>query len=204
MACSGSSQVENATGGLPCLRRENLSSSAAATVRPLTTSAAAGSWKTALTPRTLMLPEEKRLCTLGTGLATPSEARNCLRQHADVRAPTRRSAGVLGDRAEPLEGAPDEPGDVHLGDADPLGDLGLGEVLDEAEVQHDAVARRERLERRRDRRAVLDELEAVVLDPDRLGVGLAVPLVAEAVGLERDGVVGRGRLHRLEHLLRGD
>src|SRR5215207_11460258 len=49
--CSGSSQVEKATGGLPCLRREKRSSTAAATVTPSTTRAAAGSWKTALIPR---------------------------------------------------------------------------------------------------------------------------------------------------------
>src|SRR5215213_9625700 len=54
IAASGSSQVENATGGLPCLRREKRSSSAAATVTPSTTRAAAGSWKTALTPRTFI------------------------------------------------------------------------------------------------------------------------------------------------------
>src|SRR5919199_468750 len=52
IACSGSSHVEKATGGLPCLRRLKRSSSAAATISPSTTNAAAGSWKTALTPRT--------------------------------------------------------------------------------------------------------------------------------------------------------
>ena len=40
---SGSSQAENGTGRLPCLRRENRSSSAAATTSPSTTSATAGS-----------------------------------------------------------------------------------------------------------------------------------------------------------------
>src|ERR671916_1619003 len=53
-ACSGSSHAENGTGRLPCLRRLNRSSSAAATVSPSTTSAAAGSWKTALMPSTRM------------------------------------------------------------------------------------------------------------------------------------------------------
>src|SRR4051812_38888366 len=52
MACSGSSQVENGTGDFPCLRREKRSSSAAATISPSTTRAAAGSWKTALSPST--------------------------------------------------------------------------------------------------------------------------------------------------------
>src|SRR6478609_733524 len=51
-AASGSSHVENGTGVLPCLRREKRSSSAAATISPSTTIAAAGSWKTALTPST--------------------------------------------------------------------------------------------------------------------------------------------------------
>src|SRR5215218_9966644 len=92
-------------------------------------------------------------------------------------------AGVLGDRSQPLQGAPDQARYVHLGDPDAVGDLGLREVLDEAQVQHDAIARGQRMQRRRDRRAVLDQLEAVVLDTDRLGVGLAVALVAEAVGL---------------------
>ncbi len=54
MACSGSSHAENGTGRLPCLRRLKRSSSAAATIRPSTTSAADGSWKTALTPSTRM------------------------------------------------------------------------------------------------------------------------------------------------------
>src|SRR3954454_15990372 len=54
IAASGSSQVEKGTGDLPCLRREKRSSSAAATISPSTTSAAAGSWKTALMPRTAL------------------------------------------------------------------------------------------------------------------------------------------------------
>src|SRR3954449_12049315 len=50
--CSGSSHVANGTGDLPCLRRLNRSSSAAATTWPSMTRAAAGSWKSALIPRT--------------------------------------------------------------------------------------------------------------------------------------------------------
>jgi hypothetical protein len=65
IACSGSSQVLNGTGILPCLRRLKRSSSAAAIVRPSATSAAAGSWKTALTPRTCIEDRfsEKRFST---------------------------------------------------------------------------------------------------------------------------------------------
>ena len=43
MDSSGSSQAENGTGLLPCLRRLNRSSSAAAATCPSTTSAEAGS-----------------------------------------------------------------------------------------------------------------------------------------------------------------
>src|SRR5699024_1878055 len=63
MASIGSSHVEKGTASFPCLRRENLSSSAAATILPSTTRAAAGSWKTALTPSTFMacsLPKSAR------------------------------------------------------------------------------------------------------------------------------------------------
>ena len=49
---------------------------------------------------------------------------------------------VLGDRPQPRERAPDQPRDVHLRDADALGDLGLRHVLDEAQVQDQALARR--------------------------------------------------------------
>src|SRR3712207_5562878 len=52
IASSGSSHVENGTHALPCLRRLKRSSSAAATILPSTTRAAAGSWNTALMPRT--------------------------------------------------------------------------------------------------------------------------------------------------------
>src|SRR3954454_17373227 len=50
-ACSGSSQVEKATAGLPCLRRLKRSSSEAARTWPPTTTAASLSWNTAFTPR---------------------------------------------------------------------------------------------------------------------------------------------------------
>src|SRR5215207_3322370 len=194
--CSGSSQVENATGGLPCLRREKRSSSAAAIVTPSITTAAAGSWKTALSPRTFipeaplreaLLPKQHLCQMLNSPACGPSEERDL--------------AAVLGHGSQAVQRPPDQPRDVHLRDAHALGDLGLCQILDEAQVEHPPVARRQRRERRRDRRPVLDQLEAAVLDADRLGVGLAVALVAEAVGLERDGVVRRRGLHRLEHLL---
>ena len=55
---------------MPCLRREKRSSSAAATVSPSTTSAAAGSWKTALRPSTLTAPDPLR-CRPGPSIEAP-------------------------------------------------------------------------------------------------------------------------------------
>src|ERR671910_3855654 len=86
--CSGSSHVENATGGLPCLRREKRSSSAAATVTPSITRAAAGSWKTALTPRTFIG---------GKGADMPSEKR-----FSEKRFSSNRGNGQLANKALPL------------------------------------------------------------------------------------------------------
>src|SRR5215212_5488220 len=64
---SGSSQVENGTGRLPCLRRLKRSSSAAATTSPSTTSAAAGSWNTAFSPSTRTAGALPRLGVRPTG-----------------------------------------------------------------------------------------------------------------------------------------
>src|SRR3954453_3516939 len=91
IARSGSSQVEKATGGLPCFRREKRSSSAAATVSPSTSSAAAGSWKTALIPRTTDIRQrlsEKRFSRNGCG----QHANGALRPACDT-------AGHRGDRS---------------------------------------------------------------------------------------------------------
>src|SRR5438552_9910779 len=39
-----------------------------------------------------------------------------------------------------LDGGPLQPGDVHLRDAKPLGDLGLGQLIDEAQVHDPSLA----------------------------------------------------------------
>ena len=57
---------------------------------------------------------------------------------------------------------------MHLGDAHPLRDLALGQVLDEAEVKHLAVPLGDLLERWADRGTVLDRLEAGILLADSL------------------------------------
>ena len=55
---------------------------------------------------------------------------------------------------------PDEAGDVHLGDPEAVSDLGLGEVVLEAQSEDDALAVGERVEQSVDERGVLDALEA--------------------------------------------
>src|SRR5690606_4084320 len=53
----------------------------------------------------------------------------------------------LQDVAELTECPGEDAGDVHLGHADPLGDLGLGEVLVEAQIDNETVPLRQRLQR---------------------------------------------------------
>src|SRR3954469_7094158 len=101
IACSGSSQVEKAVGDLPCLRREKRSSSAAATVSPSISSAAAGSWKTALIPRTAamcprLLPRSASLLTPEVRSSTPLRGQSLNRLSRDDRlavSPVTQGAG---------------------------------------------------------------------------------------------------------------
>src|SRR5918995_6263451 len=74
--------------------------------------------------------------------------------------------GYLG--ADPLQGAAEDPRDVHLRMADPLGDLRLRQVLDEAELQDQPLALVEVGERPLQRQFVLDQLVAGVLVADPL------------------------------------
>jgi hypothetical protein len=101
MACSGSSHVENGTGRLPCLRRLKRSSSAAATIWPSTTIAAAGSWNTALTPSTVAtrtaFPRLGRSLLTARSLPERSASQTAQRSTSQIgcalrsRRPTRRT-----------------------------------------------------------------------------------------------------------------
>src|SRR4051794_27041488 len=68
---------------------------------------------------------------------------------------------LIGGRAQPAQRLADDPRDLHLRDADALPDLGLREVLLEAQPQHLALTRRDGAEQPPERRAVLGEPEAV-------------------------------------------
>src|SRR5215207_6211156 len=98
----------------------------------------------------------------------------------------------------PLERAPQQPRDVHLRDADALGDLALREPGEEAQQQDAALALAQRAEAAAELDALLGGLVARVLGPDprdRLSV------FPERL-VERDGAVGLRALKRFEHLLR--
>src|SRR3984957_18435881 len=106
--------------------------------------------------------------------------------HADTRSRRLRQS----DRTELLETPFEQPRDLHLRDADPLGDLRLAEFFAEAHVQHLALLRRDLLDRRGDGQAELDELEVPVLAAERVGkalLGAAVLLTARSV--DRQGAV---------------
>ena len=81
-----------------------------------------------------------------------------------------------------------------------VADLGLRQVLGEAQPQHLALALGQDPHQALDRGRVLGLAEARVLDPERGADAVAV-LVVVARAVERDRAVGAGGLARLEHLL---
>src|SRR4051812_21143003 len=78
----------------------------------------------------------------------------------------RASSGEL--IAHTVERAPDQPRHVHLGYADLIGDLRLGEAVLEAHAEDLALPRRQPRERRLERRPVVGALVLEVLGADRL------------------------------------
>src|SRR3954454_19455590 len=71
---------------------------------------------------------------------------------------------ILRSLAQLRDGVADEPGDVHLGDADALADLGLREILGEAQAQDLALTLGEHAHEPLDGRRVLGHTEAGILD----------------------------------------
>src|SRR5690349_14742005 len=102
--------------------------------------------------------------------------------------------------AQAVDRLADDAADVHLGHADAGADLGLREVLGEAQAQDLALALVEHPHEPFDRGAVLGVAEARVLDPERGTEPIAL-LVVLSGSVEADRSVGRRRLAGLEHLL---
>src|SRR4051794_20420110 len=107
---------------------------------------------------------------------------------------------LLGGVAQAVHRLADDPRDVHLADADALPDLGLGEVLGEAQPQHLALALGQHAHQALDRGRVLRHGEPGILDPVGGAEAVAV-VVLLARAVERDCAVSAGRLARFEHLL---
>src|SRR3954471_8261815 len=116
-------------------------------------------------------------------------------RHAAHR-PVRPSLDV---HPEPGEGLADQARDLHLGDADAIGDLGLRHVLFEAQPQHLAVPGAEHAERAVEQRAHLGAVELGVVVAE--GVREAHVLAGRL--LERAGAPCARGLDRREHLLEG-
>src|SRR5512146_1353983 len=110
-----------------------------------------------------------------------------------------RSGGLVGRDllADLLERAADQARDVHLRDPDLLGDLGLRQALEEAQVQDLPLALVEHPEAGREHRAVLRDLVSVLLGAERLErVELAVVVVPAGAGGERERAVRAAALER--------
>ena len=85
-------------------------------------------------------------------------------QAAQVQAGGRARSLIVGGQALPElgEGPGQQPRHVHLGDAELGGDLRLGHVAEEPQQQDPLLARRQLLQQRLERLAVLDALERLV------------------------------------------
>src|SRR3954454_748126 len=112
------------------------------------------------------------------------------------------SGSLLSGVAQAIDRLADDARHVHLADADALPDLGLGEILREAQPQDLAFALAEHPHQALDGRRVLGHREARILDAVGRAEAVAL-LVLLARAVERDRAVGAGRLARLEHLLNG-
>src|SRR4051812_16490119 len=89
---------------------------------------------------------------------------------SSTRGPRRSCRGSAADsRAEPRQRAAQQPRDLHLRDARPAGDLGLREVLDEAQVQQLAIAIVEQVAQAAEGDDVLRARELLVVAAERLG-----------------------------------
>ena len=100
------------------------------------------------------------------------------------------------------QGAGQQPGDVHLGDADLLRDLRLGHVAEEAQQQDPLLARRQVLQQRLERLPVLDALQRLVLGAERVRDRRG--LVVRVRDVQGQRAVGVGGLQALQDLLLGD
>ena len=90
----------------------------------------------------------------------------------------------------PRERLADDAADLHLRDADALADLGLRQVLDEAQAQDLALARADRAQQPAQRGAILGEAEALVVAADRVAIRGCRIAAGTAIARERSHAIG--------------
>src|SRR5438270_697105 len=106
-----------------------------------------------------------------------------------------------GALAQARQRAADQPRDLHLRDADALGDLRLRQVLDEAQVQDAPVTLVEHAAQRTQHGDLLRAVQALVLDAERVAERALAVVERARGGVQRHRRVGRSRLQRLERVL---
>src|SRR5215471_9140473 len=128
--------------------------------------------------------------------------------HPGSPSPTRggdsRSGGLVRDvLPQLLQRGALQAGDVHLADAQALGDLGLGHLLEEAHDHDPALALVEVLHGALEDLAHLDPIEVRVVAADRLAqlAAAALGVVAADRGVDGDRGEGGAHLHRLQDVV---
>src|SRR4029077_4757040 len=105
---------------------------------------------------------------------------------------------------QPRESLADQRRALHLRNPDPLADLGLRQILAEAQPQHQSFAIGDVRQHRSQRRALLGTLESTLLGADRVGGALARLLAGDRTWrVQGARAVCPTGLQRVEHLLLG-
>src|SRR6266540_2085640 len=128
-------------------------------------------------------------------------ARRARRCHVPGRDWPMRSRRCL--RAQPFQAPGEQPRDVHLADADALGDLGLGQALEEPQLDDAPLTLGKHAQQLGELVAVLDARERRVVAAEARRQ-VAAFVVGGGGAVQRHQAVQRSGLHRLEHVLLGD
>src|SRR5829696_5578714 len=146
-------------------------------------------------PCSASVPDTSRPPTAGSSIRPPDPKRNEAGTHF---------LAYLRGLAQPRDGLPQQPRDVHLREADAVAYLRLREVLFEAQPQDLPLAVAEDRHHRLDGGGVLGLTVARLVAAQRVNDPRSVLVVVGAGAIERVGPVGGCRLVRFEHLLDDD
>src|SRR3954471_11071863 len=134
---------------------------------------------------------------VGAVTATPCERRPHSSATSGLRLHVLLGRDLVADL---LQRATDQAGDVHLRDPDLLGDLGLRQAFEEAQVQDLPLTLVQHPESRREDGAVLGDVVLMLLRADRLERIELLAVLRPAAGRKRQRRVGAPGLERLEDL----